>query len=175
MDNWNRLSLLPARELRQIQNRKLRNFISYQLYPFSPYYRRLFDRHKIKPEYIKTVEDLSLIPFTKKEDFLATEDNPNRFRDFILQPDEALIKRHWKKSRLLRLVLLKGIRGEEYLKRRFEREYRPIFLTATTGTTNQPVSFLYSDYDIENLRIFGYRALEVFGVKGEIRGGNLFP
>lgn len=38
-----------------------------------------------------------------------------------------------------------------------------------------PVSFLYSNYDIENLRISGYRMLEVFGAKAGIRGVNLFP
>jgi phenylacetate-CoA ligase len=175
MNNWNKLSFLSARELRGIQNRKLRNFISRQIYPFSPYYRRLFNQHKIKPKYIKTVEDLKNIPFTKKEDFLPTRDNPRRFLDFVLAPDEQLIKKYWAKNRLLWLALLKAIKGKEYLKQRLEKEYRPIFLTATTGTTYQPVSFLYSGFDIENLRISGYRVLEVFGGKGDIRGVNLFP
>ena len=166
---------MPIGELREIQNRKLRDFISRQIYPFSPYYRRLFNQHKIKPKYIKTVEDLKILPFTKKEDFLPTRDNPRRFLDFILQPDEELIKKYWAKNNLLWLVLLKAIKGKEYLKQRLEKEYRPIFLTATTGTTYQPVSFLYSSFDIENLRISGYRLLEVFGGKGDIRGVNLFP
>ena len=175
MNNWNKLSFLPLRELREIQNRKLRNFISCQVYPFSPYYRRLFDRHKIKPAHIKTIEDLRIIPFTQKEDFLPSKDNPGSFLDFILQPQEGLIKKYWRKDKLLRMILLKFIRGKEYLKQKLEKEYRPIFLTATTGTTNQPVSFLYSAYDIENLRISGYRLLEVFGGKGDIRAVNIFP
>ncbi len=175
MPDWNRLSFLPIRELREIQNRKLRHFICRQLYPFSPHYRKIFNQHKIKPKYIKTTEDLKLIPFTKKEDFFPTKDNPNRFQDFILQPDEALIKKYWRKDKLLMLALLKAIRGKEYLKRKLEKEYRPIFLTATTGTTNQPVSFLYSDFDINNLRIYGYRLLEVFGTKGDVRAVNIFP
>lgn len=175
MNDWNRLSFLPAGELREIQNRKLRDFISCQIYPFSPYYRRLFNQHKIKPKYIKTVEDLKILPFTKKEDFLPTRDNPQRFLDFILQPDKELIKKYWAKNKLFCLALLKALKGKEYLKQRLEKEYRPIFLTATTGTTHQPVSFLYSGFDIENLRISGYRLLEVFGGKGDIRGVNLFP
>lgn len=175
MNDWNRLSFLSRGELREIQNRKLRNFISRQIYPFSPYYRRLMDQHKIKPKYIKTVEDLKILPFTKKEDFLPTRDNPRRFLDFVLAPDERLIKKYWPKNRLLWLALLKVIKGKGYLKQRLEKEYRPIFLTATTGTTYQPVSFLYSSFDIENLRISGYRVLEVFRGKKDIRGVNLFP
>ena len=175
MNDWNRLSFLPIGELRELQNRKLRNFISRQIYPFSPHYRRLFHQHKLKPEYIKTVEDLRIIPFTQKEDFLPTKDNPRRFQDFILQPDEELIKKYWPKNKLLCLALLKASKGKEYLKQCLEKEYRPIFLTATTGTTHQPVSFLYSAADIENLHISGYRLLEVFGGKGDVRGVNLFP
>lgn len=175
MNGWNNLSFLPLRELREIQNRKLRNFISRQIYPFSPYYRRLFDSHKIKPAHIKTIEDLRIIPFTQKEDFIPSKDNPSRFLDFVLQPREDLIKKYWRKDKLLGLALWKSIRGKGYVKHRMEKEYRPIFLTATTGTTNQPVSFLYSDYDIENLRISGYRLLEVFGGKGDIRAVNIFP
>ena len=175
MDYWNKLSYLPIKELKRIQDRKLRHFISCHLYPFSPYYRKLFDKHKIKPGYIRTADDLKIIPFITKEDFLSTKESPRRFAEFILQPDKELIKKYLRKDKLLWLALLNAIRGKGYLKHRLEKEYRPIFLTATTGTTNQPISFLYSDYDIENLRISGYRMLEVFGGKGDIRGVNMFP
>ena len=162
---------MPPKELREIQNRRLAYFISRQLYPFSPYYRRLFDQHKINPRYIKTVADLNLVPFTKKEDFFPTKDSPQKFRDFILQPDEGSIKRYWPKHKLFLLAL----KGKACLKEQIEKEYRPIFLTATTGTTNQPVSFLYSNFDIENLRISGYRLLDVFAARGDTRAVNLFP
>jgi phenylacetate-coenzyme A ligase PaaK-like adenylate-forming protein len=175
MDHWDKLSFLSLRELKEIQNRKLRHFISRQLYPFSPYYHRLFNQHKIKPSYIKTVEDLSIIPFTQKEDFFPTKDNPDHFKDFILQPQEASIRKYSTKDRLLLFALLKIVKGKGYLKHRLEKEYRPIFLTATAGTSHHPVSFLYSGYDIENLHISGARLLDIFGGKGDIRAVNLFP
>ena len=175
MNDWKRLSFLPQKELRDLQNRKLRHFISYQLYPFSTYYRNLFDTHKIKPRYIRTVEDLRIIPFTKKDDFLSTKENPSRFLDFILKPDEASLKKYLPKNKLLSLALAKALKGKEYVKGRLEKEYRPIFLTATTGTTDQPVSFLYTNYDIENLKISGYRLLDVFGAGKDVRAVNLFP
>lgn len=175
MDSWKRLSFLPLSELRQLQKRRLRYFISRQLYPFSPYYQRLFKRHKIEPRHIRSVKDLGIIPFTKKEDLLPTQDNPQRFLDFVLKPERALIKKHWPKTKLFWLSCLGLIKGKEHLKHRLEREYRPIFLTATTGTTNQPVSFLYSHFDIENLKLYGYRLLEVFAAQENMRAVNLFP
>lgn len=175
MDNWNKLSFLSAKELRELQNNKLRYFIGRQLYPFSPYYQKLFRRHRINPCAIKTVEDLKGIPLTKKEDLFPTRENPQAFLDFVLRPDEKLIKKYWPKNKLFYLALLKAFRGEGYVKQRLEKEYRPIFLTATTGTTHQPVSFLYTAFDIENLRIFGYRLLEVFGAHPDDRAVNLFP
>lgn len=174
MDNWNKLSFLPQKELREIQNRKLRFFLSCELYPFSPFYQKLFNRHKINPRHIRTLEDLRIIPFTKKEDFLS-QDSQNAFEGFVLRPDEKLIKKYWRLDKLLYLALIRAIKGSGYLKSRLEKEYRPIFLTLTTGTTNQPIPFLYSDFDIENLRIFGYRLLEVFKATPECRAVNLFP
>ncbi len=175
MNNWSKISFLPNKESREIQNKKLRRFIQNKLYPFSPYYRKLFDRHGIKPRHIKTVNDLKIIPFTEKDDFLPTERNPKNFRDFILQPDSASIKKYSSKSELLYFTLLKMAKGKKYLEERLIKEYRPIFLTATTGTANQPVSFLYSDYDIKNLSVCGFRLLDVFDISGDVRAVNLFP
>lgn len=175
MENWKHLSFRPWKELKELQNRKLRFFISRQLYAFSPYYRSLFDKHKIKPKYIRTTDDLKIIPFTTKEDLIPKKENPRHFQDFILQPDEKLIKKYGSKNKLLALALTKIFRGKEYLKERLEKEYRPIFLTATTGTTQQPVSFLYTNFDICNLHISGYRLLEVFATGNDDRAVNLFP
>jgi len=189
MDNWKHLSFRPWKELKELQSSKLRFFITRQLYPFSPYYRALFDKHKIKPEYIRTQEDLRIIPFTSKEDFLPKKDkpkgnglasnsqshNPQRFRDFVLQPDEKLIKKYWPKNKLIWLALQKLAKGKDYVNEKLNKEYRPIFLTATTGTTNQPVSFLYSNFDLYNLQIYGYRLLEVFATGENDRAVNMFP
>jgi len=46
-------------QIRALQDRKLRRFVSEQLVPFSPFYRRLFREHGIDPRQIRTVDDLS--------------------------------------------------------------------------------------------------------------------
>lgn len=175
MGDWKKLSSLPRGELKRIQNRKLHHFISTYVYPFHAHYRKLFNRHNIKPSHIKSVADLTILPFTTKEDLLPTSNNPERFLDFILQPSEELIKKHWPLTELLKITFLKSMLGGEKIKQRLHKEYQPIFLTATTGTTNQPVSFLFSDYDIANLRTFGYRIMDVSGGQENDRCLNVFP
>src|SRR3989338_3109769 len=108
----------PWKELKRLQNRKLHYFINRQLYPFSPYYRRLFDENKIRPDSIRTVADLKRIPFTSKDDFINP---PNiipseRSLDFLLQPDKECMKRYLPKSDLIRLSLTNSLKGGKYLK-----------------------------------------------------------
>ncbi len=50
------------------QNRKLRAIIAYA-YQHVKYYRHLFDANGIRPEDIKTTEDLSLVPITSGQDY----------------------------------------------------------------------------------------------------------
>ena len=48
------------------QHKKLQSLLAY-LAKYSPFYRELFDRHKINIEAIKSVADLQSIPTTTKE------------------------------------------------------------------------------------------------------------
>ncbi len=165
----------PWKELKANQNKKLHHFITRHLYPFSPFYRRLFDKHKINPDSIRTVADLSRVPPISKKDFLSETDAARKSLDFVLQPDEELIKKYLPKQELLKFLGLGLLRGKSYVKGRLGKEYRPIFLTATTGTTHQPISFLYTDHDLENLKVYGKRLMDVFNVAKDGRAVNMFP
>lgn len=57
---------LSREKLREIQTVKLRRLIQHAYHRVA-YYRRLFDSARVKPEDIKTPEDLSKIPLTTKE------------------------------------------------------------------------------------------------------------
>jgi phenylacetate-coenzyme A ligase PaaK-like adenylate-forming protein len=175
MNDWKRISFLSRKELRAIQDRNLRNFISTHVYPFSAHYRKLFDKHSIKPRHIKSAQDLKLIPFTTKGDLLPTKDSPEKFLEFLIRPNNELIKKYWPLHKLIKLGFLRVILGKVGVKKMLNKEYRPLFLTATTGTTNQPVTFLYSGYDVENLRELGYRITDVFGAGEHDRCLNIFP
>lgn len=167
----------PWKELKELQDRKLRHFIENRLYPFSPFYRSLFDKNKIKPDEIRTVEDLSKIPFTSKQSFIdLIKENPSQSNlAFLLQPNSEVMKKFLPKKELLRFLVLKTIKGKDYLKTSLEREYRPIFLTATAGTTEFPIPFLYTSFDLENLKVYGKRIIEVLGIQKDQKVINVFP
>lgn len=70
---WNpRIETMPLDEVRSIQNIKLQKQIRY-VYERSPFYRRKFDEAGIKPEHIRTVEDLAELPFTTKEELRQSQ------------------------------------------------------------------------------------------------------
>jgi phenylacetate-coenzyme A ligase PaaK-like adenylate-forming protein len=163
----------PKERLREIQDSRLREFVNRKLYPFSPHYRKLFDRNGIDPRKIKRVEDLQHIPFTSKEDLIAAlAQDP---LDFVLQPDEEAIKKFSSPLELARLAFEKATRGPDYMRETLEREYKPIFLTATTGTTKTPISFLYTARDIKRLKLYGRRMATLLGCVSKDRAVNLFP
>src|SRR5665213_2378324 len=147
MSSWRGITSLTYSQIKDLQNQRLHHFINTHVYPFSPYYRKLFDDKKINPRHIRTKEDLKRIPLICKSD-LVNKDNPQKFKDFILQPDKDKISRYWPKSRLLTLAA-KSLLGGRRLEDDLAKEYRPIFMTFTTGTTNAPVAFMYSRYDLD--------------------------
>jgi phenylacetate-coenzyme A ligase PaaK-like adenylate-forming protein len=166
MNAWDRI---PAAEHRRIQNVKLHRFLTEVVSPFSPHYRALFAREKIDVRKIKTVADLRHIPFTSKMDLLSAPGQSEKFRDFIITPNIAQLS---SRPRILAEALL---RGRKTVERKLEREFRPIFLTATTGRASAPVSFVYTDYDLQRMRVAGDRLIQTFGATTSMRGVNMFP
>ena len=71
-------------EIKHFQEQKLREHLGY-LNTNSPYYRRLFRKHKIYIGAIKTLEDLTRIPTTSKEDLQKFND------DFLCVPKKKIV------------------------------------------------------------------------------------
>jgi phenylacetate-CoA ligase len=65
--NVNDIAFEPASILKKIQNEKLRELLAY-VKQNSPFYKRLFQQHHIDLSAIKSIEDLSGLPPTTKED-----------------------------------------------------------------------------------------------------------
>ena len=81
-----RNDMLSEEELREIQNKKLQRLVMH-CYDTVPYYTKLFDALRIRPEEIRTREDLKLLPVLTKQiirdnydDLFSTAVNPNRIR-----------------------------------------------------------------------------------------------
>ncbi|MFN3383954.1 MAG: phenylacetate--CoA ligase family protein [Archaeoglobaceae archaeon] len=65
---WNpTMERMPKKDLEKIQEKKLRALLN-NAYNYSPFYRKKFDELGIKPENVRTLEDVEKLPFTKKAD-----------------------------------------------------------------------------------------------------------
>ena len=164
-----RWSRLPRETVRRLQAEKLRRYLRDVVVPFSAHYRGIFQQHGIDADKIRTLEDLERIPFSSKADLVNTPEHPQKSKDFIIIPDQNVLAH--RPSTILRAL----INGREAVRRQFELEFRPIFMTSTTGRSADPVPFLYSQHDIGNLSVAGGRVMEVCGAQHDWRLINMFP
>lgn len=151
------------------QGRKLRRYLRDCVVPFSAHYRDLFQRHGLNVDDIRTVADLRRLPFTQKEDLLPTADQPRRSLDFVLAPDAAVL------AKRPAVIARACLRGRRHVKEELNREWRPIFMTSTTGRSSEPVPFLYTHHDLDLLGVGAGRIAEIGGVASDERMLNMFP
>ncbi len=65
---WNPVvEKMSKSELKELQERKLRQTVEFA-YRYSEFYRKLYDQAGVKPDDIKSLEDLEKLPFVKKQD-----------------------------------------------------------------------------------------------------------
>ena len=72
MGYWNeQIETAPRSELEALQSYRLSRTVR-RVYENVPFYKELFDRHGVSPADIRTVQDLSKLPFTVKQDLRDT-------------------------------------------------------------------------------------------------------
>src|SRR2546426_10432538 len=145
---------LPEKAVRRLQAEKLRDYLRRVVLPFSAHYRELFSECNLTADSFHSLEDLQRVPYTSKGDLTNTPDSAQRTKDFIVIPDQRVLAR--RPSTILHALL----RGREAVKQGFEAEFRPIFLTSTTGRSADPVPFLFTQHDLTNLALAGGRLFE---------------
>ena len=160
---------LPETVIRRLQAERLRQYLRDVVLPFSAHYGKVFREHGLSADSIRTLEDLRRIPFTTKADLQATAEQPQRFKDFILIPDQKILAR--RPGTILRAFF----HGRESVKQRFESEFRPIFMTATTGRSAEPTPFFYTQRDLDHLATAARRVVEFCNGRREDKMLNTFP
>ena len=160
---------LDPRTVAGLQGRALHRYLRDCVLPFSPHYGKLFRERGLTADDFHSVADLRKLPFTSKEDLLPTPENPRRTLDFVLTPDAEVLAR--RPAVILRALL----RGRARVHEELEREWRPVFMTSTTGRSTEPVPFLYTQHDIANLGLGSGRIVEMGGVLPDERMVNMFP
>lgn len=163
---WDRLDRESAVRL---QGSKLHSYLRDCVLPFSAHYRQKFKENGLTAKSIRSVDDLRRLPFTRKDDLLPTPENPRRTLDFTLIPSAEILSH---RPSVMKRALF---HGRNRVKEELDREWRPIFMTSTTGRSTEPVPFLYTAHDIRNMGIGGGRIIEIAGVKREERMLNMFP
>jgi phenylacetate-coenzyme A ligase PaaK-like adenylate-forming protein len=154
---------------RALQGRKLHRYLRDCVLPFSEHYRTLFGKLGLSADDFHSVDDLKKLPFTAKEDLLPTPENPQRALGFALIPDPKKLAR---RPRVIARALL---RGRARVKDELDREWRPTFMTATTGRSTESVPFLYTQHDLRNLAAGCDRITGIGRVTREERMLNMFP
>ena len=148
-----------SRLLLRRQGDLLRRYLEQTVLPFSKHYAAFGNDLRR----IRRVEDLRHLPFTIKRD---VQNSP---RDFILIPDKKILAR--RPSTILRAL----IRGRHAMEESFEREFRPSFMTFTTGRSAQPLPFLYTAHDLRHLQDAGGRIMRICDAKRDMKMLNMFP
>jgi phenylacetate-coenzyme A ligase PaaK-like adenylate-forming protein len=165
---------LPAKQYLAAQEQHLVRFMREMVYPYSPYYRELLDYNRIKPSVIKTVKDLSCVPFTTKADIAPLPEDQDIPLSLVLQPTPERMK----EAKLSLRLKQKGLRltqGKKGLSQLMDREFLPIHYHFTIGRTALPTPILYTAYDLQRMREAGRRLFELLELKREDMVINAFP
>lgn len=83
-----RIEEMPAEELKKLQYRHLKTLV-YRLYSFSEFYHRRMDEQKVHPDDIRSLADITKLPFMYKSDL--RDNYPNRI---FTAPQEELVRYH---------------------------------------------------------------------------------
>ncbi len=159
----------PLSSLREWQFGRLRRYLSETVLPFSAHYRGLFEREGLDLRAFRTADDLRRIPFTSKADFLAAAPGADPVRDFVLQPDRALLRR--RPSTIARALWHGRAAVQAVSSASFDRSCSP----APRAVPPSPCLSFTRGHDIANLELAGARIMRVCGAEPAMRMMNMFP
>ncbi|MCF2136174.1 MAG: hypothetical protein K9W43_02950 [Candidatus Thorarchaeota archaeon] len=195
------LKRISYRELRELQERKFKAFIRYQVYPNHPYYRRLFKENNIDPFNITKIEDWEKyqIPLVRKIDY------KDHLKEFVLNPSEVdgkerdpaeIVKnllnyaRAAGKAELYKFLRNNGARVKLHLgasaamdriRERLTYMYAPLQFWLSSGrASGMPAPVFLTRYDndllYKNCVKVGQMAVDPWAAEGwELVSMNLFP
>ena len=63
-------------------------------YATSPFHRRLYDAAGVRPEHIRTLDDIRRLPFMTRENWMENQAAKPLFGDLVTRPEEDAIRYH---------------------------------------------------------------------------------
>jgi len=156
--------MMSPQEQKEASFRRLQKYIKEVVYPYHPYYRKLFKENGITPEMIRKPEDLAKIPLTSKDDY-----RPDPI-SFIVQPTMPGRDSRYETAKIAPKFLLKYLLqgvfnfprdyasqyrvnfGEDWkyrvIGRRVALEWLPVHFHASAGSTGDPTPAVYTYRDL---------------------------
>ncbi|MBU4490575.1 MAG: hypothetical protein KKE79_08070 [Actinobacteria bacterium] len=171
-------------EQREYSLAKMFKFIKDYVYPYHPYYRKMFKENNIDPDKLNSYDDFRKIPITEKKDTMEDQ------RAFILQPKtedstydiEEIGKKKklqytWKTltTRYLRDLYGKPRSFEDRVRQTAAGEWLPIHFHASGGTTGDPGLSFYTNYDLKSVVPYIAGMMYLFGWEPTMRALNMYP
>ncbi len=91
---WNpKTETLPKERLRALQLHRLQRLVE-RAWHCSPFHRRLYERAEVRPEQIRSFDDVRRLPFMTREDWMACQAEQPLFGDMITRPAGDAIRYH---------------------------------------------------------------------------------
>lgn len=156
MQKWN------IHKQKEYQLKKLQHFL--RILSYSPYYHSLLKAHGIKPKHIRNLEDLQHIPFTTKQDIVASVEHPEKASSFVLDPSQSLY--HVSRFQLL---------FSSTLKEQLLFEFKPVHVHFTAGRSAMSIPVFSTQHDILHVYEAAKRIMAYFKIPHTALLVNLFP
>ncbi len=155
-----------------MQEERLQFLAQHEL-PYHPFFSQILSSYGLRSSDFLHLSDLHKLPLISKEDIAPRPEDPTRPRQFILQPNEQLIRKHAPKSLIAKLLWQRAIGNDP--KRLLEWIYKPVHTHFTTGRSAVSTPVVYSARDIQMLRETGARLFSISGASHDDRAVNVFP
>ena len=93
-DYWNpKTETMPREELQALQLVKLRRAVQ-RAWQVSPFHRRLYEKARVTPDQLETLDDIRRLPFMTREDWMECQAEQPLFGDLLTRPREEAIRYH---------------------------------------------------------------------------------
>lgn len=93
---WSEIDILPLSRLREIQLRRLKRLLAFA-WDHSPFYRKKWEEHGVKPEDVQTLDDFARFPVILKKDFTRDQTEHPPFGTAHTSPPHTQAK-YWQTS-----------------------------------------------------------------------------
>lgn len=144
-------------DMNRLRDKLLRRQVRFQLYAFSPYYRKALEGTSVSTRGLHGIKDLKSLPLVDRSALAAAPD------EFVLKSEPHLIQRLGSGRQVAEVAVGKLFGGIERSSKMFGHDYDPVHALETLGTSTEPVPIRLTRRDIGTLATQGRRMLQVAG------------